>query len=167
MVANKFRRRLSRLAQLGFLLAGMASLALVSCSPSRTNEAELIVSAENGKQFTVYTTVAVSPREKRQSLAAKDAIGFNEGRLFVYGGDKQVTCSMRGARNDLSVAFLDSTGAIQEIFNMQIDPNTVYRSSHKCRYALQTALGWFADNDVALGDTVWIPPEIKSLKPLF
>ncbi|MFH1853572.1 MAG: DUF192 domain-containing protein [Candidatus Neomarinimicrobiota bacterium] len=138
-----------------------------ACSPAHPGQAELNIKMVDDKEVPVFVSLAVSRQEKRIGLSGRDAIGFNEGMLFIYGSNQHVSFTMRGARNELDVAFLDSTGHIQEIYSLIIDPNLVYRSSEKCRYALQMTFEWFQQNRVAVGDTVVIPDEIKRIKPIF
>ncbi len=144
----------------------MLSVVLLSCSPIHPDRAELVINKASGEEIDINVALAVSPAEKRSDLSQIDAIGFNEGTLLIYGADKYISLTMRGARNDISTAYLDSSGAIKEIYNMIIDPNIVYRSSEKNRYALQMAIGWFDDNGVSAGDQIILPPEIRKIKPL-
>ena len=145
----------------------MIAILLAACSPKHPGETELIITNSRDNDVKVYAALAVSPAEKRNGLSQYDEIGFNEGMLFIYGNNRHIDFDMRGARNDLSVAYMDSTGIIKEIFNMIIDPNIVYRSAEKCRYALQMAYGWFMENEILAGDSVQIAREIRSIKPLF
>ena len=140
---------------------------IVACSPRHPGETELIVTNSKQDEITVYAELAVSLAEKRAGLSRYDAIDFNQGVLFIYGSNRYIDFSMRGARNDISVAYLDSIGVVREIFDMIIDPNISYRSTEKCRYALQMAHGWFTENEVLPGNEVQISREIKSIKPLF
>jgi len=144
----------------------MLSVVLLSCSPIHPDRAELVINKASGEEIDINVALAVSPAEKRSDLSQIDAIGFNEGTLLIYGADKYISLTMRGARNDISTAYLDSSGAIKEIYNMIIDPNIVYISSEKNRYALQMAIGWFDDNGVSAGDQIILPPEIRKIKPL-
>ena len=162
------RNRFSQLIRF-FYRADIAMLSVVlllSCSPIHPDRAELVVGKTSGEEIDINVALAVSPAEKRSGLSQIDAIGYNEGTLLIYGADKYISLTMRGARNDISAAFLDSSGVIKEIYNMIIDPNVVYRSSEKNRYALQMAIGWFDDNGVNAGDQIILPPEIRKIKPL-
>jgi len=145
----------------------MITVLLAACSPKHPGETELIITNSRDYDVKVYAALAVSPAEKRSGLSQYDMIEFNEGMLFIYGNNRHIAFNMRGARNDISVAYLDSTGTIKEIFNMIIDPNIVYRSTEKCRYALQMTYGWFLENEILPGDSVQIAHEIRSIKPLF
>ena len=55
----------------------------------------------------------------------------------------------------LSIAFLDSTGRIMSI--QQMDPNQTverYRSPKPARYALEVNRGWFKMHHIEVGDKV-------------
>lgn len=142
-------------------------LLLAACGKQHPPSIDLVISTADGRSIEVYPRLAVTAAEKRKGLYDDDAINPFEGMLFIYGSDKHLTYRMRGSRNDLSVAFIDSAGSILEIYNMLIDPTTVYRSSDKCRFALQMAYNWYRENEVSVGDKALIPPEIRKLKPLF
>ncbi len=157
----------ARLNKPCLFLVMMVVVFIAACNPKHPGETELFIINSKQNKITVYAELAVSPAEKRSSLSKYDTIDFNRGVLFIYGSSRYINFSMRGARNDISVAYLDSMGVIAEVFDMLIDPNTNYQSTEKCRYALQMAYGWFNDNEIYPGDTVQIPREIKSLKPLF
>jgi len=165
---KSLRDRLLQLIRLFYRvnIVMLSVVLLLSCSPVHPDQAELVISKASGEEIEINVALAVSPAKKRAGLAQVDAIGFNEGVLLIYGTDKYISLTMRGARNDISTAFLDSSGAIKEIYNMIIDPNAVYRSNEKNRYALQMAIGWFDDNGINPGDQIILPTEIRKIKPL-
>ncbi len=142
-------------------------LSVFACSPKNHGATEIKIISSDGEELTVFADLAISRTEKRIGLAGRDRIKTDQAMLYIYGTNKYPTFTMRGARNDLSIAFLDSTGLIVEIYNMIIDPNIVYRPSVKCRYALQAAYDWYAQNNVQPGSHVFLPDEIKRIKPIF
>ncbi len=142
-------------------------LIFTGCTPKHPAAADLTVVNSEGVEIEVTAKLAVSPGERRKGLGNIDAIEIDDGMLHIYGNDKYIKFTMKGARNDLSVAFMDSSGIIKEIFDMVIDPSAVYRPSTKCRYALQMAHGWFSDNNVVAGSRVLMPRDVAKIKPVY
>ncbi len=142
-------------------------LAMVSCTPKNPGETDLTIVKSDASELNITVELAITRAEKRTGLAHRDRIKPEHGMLYIYGTDKYSSFTMRGARIDLSAAYIDSAGTILETYNMIIDPNTVFRSSEKCRYVLQVPYGWFELNGIYPGDILIIPDEIKRIKPLF
>ena len=61
---------------------------------------------------------------------------------------------MRDTHVPLSIAFIGAGGRIQEIRDMQPLDVTIVAPADEYRWALEVAQGWFAANDVAVGDRV-------------
>lgn len=144
-------------------LPGCLGLAVLvsGCTPDYPEVVDLKLITSAGNELVIQAEVAAAGQEKRNGLMHRDVIGYNQGRLVVYPRPRKRGFSMRGARNAISVAYLDSSGTVQEISALIIDPNARYRSSEKGRYALQMREHWFRDHGVAPGDRVLIPEEIQ------
>ena len=75
----------------------------------------------------------------------------NEGMLFDFFNDEDRGFWMKNTTIPLSIAFIDSSGTISNI--EQMEPNSLNSAYSKkpCRYALEMNQGWFSENDIHPG----------------
>jgi len=67
----------------------------------------------------------------------------NEGMVFDFGADATVCMWMKNTLIPLSVAFIDSTGKIVNIEEMQAQTTDSHCATKRVRYALEMNQGWF------------------------
>jgi uncharacterized membrane protein (UPF0127 family) len=82
-------------------------------------------------------------------------IAENEAMLFVFATPHRTGFYMKNTVVPLSVAYLDSKGAIREIHDLQpknLDP--VPAKTDDIQYVLETAQGWFKRHNVGAGAVV-------------
>ncbi|WP_312435546.1 DUF192 domain-containing protein [Janthinobacterium sp.] len=133
-----------------------SSLALAMTVPS------LAVQAQNPPLKTVQLSagthlikaeVAATEDQREQGLMYRDSMAVNGGMLFVFGASATQCMWMKNTALPLSVAFLDASGRIVNIEDMQ--PQTL--DSHcstrlvPVRYALEMNLGWFRLRNIKPG----------------
>ena len=106
------------------------------------------------KGTTLYVQVADEPHERMRGLQKRKGLFDNWGMLFVYDAEQIVCFWMKDTLIPLDCAFIDSTGTIFDIHEMQPNDTTVYQSTKGARYVLEVNRDWFADNDIAVGDMV-------------
>ena len=147
----------------GAILSCALILALVSCSDEpprlRLEKARL-----RAKGKTIIAELARKPEEQARGLMYRRSLGGSEGMLFVYNSPVMVSFWMKNTRIPLSIAFMDGSGRIIHIEQMQpYDPVTRHPSPQPFQYALEMNQGWFERNGVGVGDIVEIPnPKSKS-----
>jgi uncharacterized membrane protein (UPF0127 family) len=77
----------------------------------------------------------------------------NGGMLFVAPGRESATFWMKNTFLPLSIAFLDDSGRIVSLSDMQpLDEVTLHRPPVPVRLALEVSRGWFAANGIGPGD---------------
>jgi uncharacterized protein len=110
---------------------------------------------------TLEAEIASTGEERQQGLMARQSMDENAGMLFVFPTDQQVSFWMRDTALPLSIAFIDSSGVIQGLADMQpFDDQTFHTSPVPVRYALEVNQGWFAEHGIAVGDrAVFILPD--------
>ena len=82
-------------------------------------------------------------------------LGPNEGMLFIFDFPQQVAFWMKNTPVPLSVAYIDSTGTIMEIYDMQPLSEALFPStSPAVLYALEMRQGWFGQNGIKPGTVV-------------
>lgn len=106
----------------------------------------------DGKPLTVE--IASSPEQKMRGLMYRDSMADDHGMLFVYTDDAERSFWMRDTRIPLSIAYLDSTGRVIHIADMQPLDTKGVPSKGPARYALEVNQGWFGRNGVEVGDKV-------------
>ena len=89
-------------------------------------------------------------------------LGEDEGMLFVMPRATDIEFCMKNTRVPLSIAFIRSDGVIANIARMEPHTLTVHRSRVPCRYALEMAQGWFAENGVREGTGIGLPQSVTA-----
>lgn len=103
-------------------------------------------------EATLDVELATSSRQRYHGLSFRSALAENEAMLFVYPSEKSLLFTMRNTSIPLSIAFIDEDLVINEILDMQPFDDGPYPARFASKYALETNQGWFARNDVKVGD---------------
>jgi len=120
------------------------------------------VQLSTGKHL-IMAEVAATEDQREQGLMYRDSLPVNGGMLFVFGAQGALCMWMRNTELPLSVAFLDASGKIINIEDMQ--PHTL--DSHcstkamPARYALEMNLGWFRLRNIKPGMVIGNLPQAK------
>ncbi len=86
-----------------------------------------------------------------RGLMHRQKLGQNSGMLFVFE-ESGIQCMwMKNTLIPLSVAFLDDTGAIVNIADMQPQSEDSHCAARPARYALEMNRGWFAERGIKAG----------------
>ena len=88
-------------------------------------------------------------------------LGPDEGILFVFERDENLSFYMKNTYVPLSIAFIKADGTIASIADMEPLDETRHRSGVPCRYALEMPRGWFEKHDIAEGAVVRIPGDLS------
>lgn len=119
----------------------------------RVGSAELVVSLVD------------DPAEWSLGLSGRDALGENEGMLFVFPDSQRRNFWMKGMRFSLDMLFV-SKGTVVEIVERVPAPaagqdgtEIRVRSSVPAKWVLEVNSGWVAEQGVVVGDRVEIRDE--------
>ncbi|WP_058048376.1 DUF192 domain-containing protein [Janthinobacterium sp. Ant5-2-1] len=130
------------------------SIALLSCtSMAQAQTRSLQLSAG---MHLIQAEVAATEEQREQGLMYREKMAANAGMLFVFGNPSTQCMWMKNTPLPLSVAFIDSSGKIVNIEDMQ--PHTL--DSHcstktvPVRYALEMNLGWFKQKNIKPGMSI-------------
>ncbi len=101
--------------------------------------------------------IADTDARREHGLMHRQSLGRDEGMLFIFEGEAVRSFWMRNTRIPLSIAYIDSRKRIIDIQDMQPAPDSEpyprqYPSRGPAMYALEMNLGWFARNNVKIGD---------------
>lgn len=116
----------------------------------------LTVSGDSGKH-RIVADIATTPQQLLSGLMFRDGLPENSGMLFVFPGSSIGTFWMKNVSIPLSVAFLDGSGAIIGILDMEPcaeEPCERYGIDAPYAMALEMNRGWFAARHVKVGDRV-------------
>jgi uncharacterized membrane protein (UPF0127 family) len=145
-----------RLTSLVFILAFFSSLTFANQADSVFPEIQIKV-----KQQVFALEYANTFELRAQGLMHREELCNNCGMLFNFEQSRRAGMWMKNTLIPLDVAFIRADGKITDIKAMQPHDLTTTGSSERVLYAWEMNQGWFAKNQVKVGDTVVIPLNIK------
>lgn len=116
-------------------------------------------------KMTIEVPVATTPEQRAIGLMYRTSLGPNEGMLFVFEAPQQVAFWMKNTPVPLSVAYLNSSGRILEIYDLTpLNENLVPSVFSSILYALEMPKGWFTGNGIQPGMKInGLPQQITHL----
>lgn len=133
------------------LAVGPHAPAAAQAGAARAPQPKLPVVRLQAGIHVIQAEVADTPRTREIGLMGREALGPNEGMLFVFDG-KAVHCFwMRNTPLPLSIAFLDDDGRIVDIAQMEPRSDDSHCPSRAVRFALEMEQGWFTRRGIARG----------------
>lgn len=130
------------------------SVTLLSCaSMAQAQTKSLQLSAG---MHLIQAEVAATEAQREQGLMYREKMAANAGMVFVFDNPSTQCMWMKNTPLPLSVAFIDASGKIVNIEDMQ--PHTL--DSHcstktvPVRYALEMHLGWFKQKNIKPGMSI-------------
>ncbi len=106
------------------------------------------------KGHGVRVEMAATEEEKRTGLMFRRSLGENSGMIFVYENEGRWAMWMKNTYVPLSVAFIDRSGRILNIEDMQPLTEDTHQAAGPAKYALEMNQGWFAKRGIGKGDQV-------------
>ena len=132
------------------ILLGVVSVGAASCFGLETVRLQV-------GDVEITAEVADNSAERSVGLMFRKEMAYDHGMLFVYDLPRQLGFWMKNTYLPLSIAFIDVSGTIVSIQDMQpLDDTTIHRSPKPVLWALEMNQGWFAENGIDVGDTVRI-----------
>ena len=127
------------------------SIALLSCASlvqAQTKSLQL-----SAGMHLIQAEVAATEEQREQGLMYRDKMPANAGMLFVFGTASTQCMWMKNTPLPLSVAFIDASGKIVNIEDMQAHTLDSHCSTKTVpvRYALEMNLGWFRQKNIKPG----------------
>lgn len=108
----------------------------------------------------IRAEVAAAPAQREQGLMFREKMAANDGMVFVFEGPAEVCMWMKNTVLPLSVAFIDGSGKIVNIEDMQPQSLDSHCARKLVRYALEMNLGWFKQKNIKPGMTIQGLPRI-------
>lgn len=101
--------------------------------------------------YLVRAEVAATDRTRMMGLMFREKMAQGDGMLFVFPGQERVCMWMKNTILPLSVAFIDESGTILNIEDMQPQTEDSHCSAGPARYALEMNQGWFKTKKIGRG----------------
>lgn len=109
-------------------------------------------------QYDLSVEYADSQQERALGLMYRRELCEDCGMLFKFDYPRIGSIWMKNTYVALDLAYIDSAGEIVDILQLQPHDLTPVRSSKVVLYALEMNQGWFAKQDIRVGDTVTLLP---------
>jgi uncharacterized membrane protein (UPF0127 family) len=103
------------------------------------------------KQEVITVEIADEAHERAKGLMFRKKMPEDEGMLFVYKIEENRSFWMRNTYIPLSIAYLDKTGVIIHIADMNPLDESSVSSVHPAQYALEMNQGWFEKHQIMVG----------------
>lgn len=104
--------------------------------------------------------IADSPEERALGLMYRQTLAQDQGMLFIFEQAGIYPFYMKNTKIPLSIAFIDQKGVIIDIQQMApFDEQTQHYPNKPFLYALETNQGWFFEQGIKIGDTVFGLPQ--------
>ncbi|MBL8524579.1 MAG: DUF192 domain-containing protein [Betaproteobacteria bacterium] len=104
--------------------------------------------------ISIQADVAANDETRQKGLMFREKLARNEGMLFVFPQLAYHAMWMRNTPLPLSVAYMDDTGKILSIHEMQPFSEDSHQAAGPARYALEMNGGWFSANKIKVGDSI-------------
>lgn len=110
-----------------------------------------------GKEIPVQVEIADTEETRMKGFMGRETIPGGTGMLFLFERDEKLSFWMKDTPCPLSIAYIDSTGVIRDIYDMTPFSLASWESTVSVRYALEVPQGWFAQAGVSTGDRLRLP----------
>ena len=141
-------------ASLGRRTEGIAALLifLLGTSIAQSQNTLKIPLYINKKEIGVE--VAKTPAERAKGLMGRKHLGQEEGMFFIFETEDYHAFWMKDTLIPLSIAFIDRSGLIVEIADMEPLSLDSHGPPKPILYTLEMKKGWFSTNGIKIGDVL-------------
>lgn len=127
---------------------------LLFCGVVSANAQSLPIMELTAGFHRIEAEVAANNADRMQGLMQRKTMPQHRGMLFVFAQQAQHCMWMKNTFLPLSVAFLDETGRVLNIEDMQPQVEDNHCAAKPARYALEMNVGWFAQRGIKRGDRI-------------
>ncbi|MCQ4283394.1 DUF192 domain-containing protein [Pseudomonas stutzeri] len=126
-------------------------IALVVTSMARAGEPLLDLRVGDARLKAEY---ARTPDERERGLMERTEMPADHGMLFRFDDFRRHCLWMKNTPLPLSAAFMDESGRIVDIIDLEPLSTAIRCSREPGRYALEVNQGWFDRHQSGIGDQV-------------
>ena len=127
--------------------------------PQTSRTPTVSITNSEGERVVVRVEIATTTAEKQRGLMGRTALAEDAGMLFVFDREQQLSFWMKDTLIPLSIAYINESGRIADIQNMQPLDETPHPSAEPAKYALEVNQGFFNEHGVEVGNKVSLPGE--------
>ena len=131
---------------------------LFSCGQKKLETKDLEKKKDSGQIVVINTELAKTEEEQMYGFMNRKNIPNGTGMLFIFKDDRIASFWMKNTPTPLSIAYIDYSGKIKDIFDMTPFSLATIVSTGYVRYALEVPQGWFSKNGIKVGDYLDLSP---------
>lgn len=131
---------------------------LFSCGQKKLQTKDLTIKKSSGGTVVVKAELAITEEEQTYGFMNRKNIPDGTGMLFIFKDDRIASFWMKNTPTPLSIAYIDYSGKIKDIFDMTPFSLATIVSTGYVRYALEVPQGWFSKNGIKVGDYLDLSP---------
>lgn len=140
---------------LSLLIAGVAVEAFTGQEPTDRTQVTFVDST--GTELgTVDVRVADTFQERYIGLSETDALGENEGMLFVHDTEATRTFVMRNMSFPIDIVFVGADGRITTIHHAEVEERPLTEYQGRAQWVIEIPYEWTDRHGVSVGDRVRI-----------
>jgi hypothetical protein len=130
----------------------LALALLLGAAPALAQQPPLPTVELGAGMHLIRAELAASDATRSMGLMHRKALAPNGGMLFVFDAPGPYCMWMKNTPLPLSVAFIDASGAIANIADMQPLTEQSHCATRPVTYALEMRQGWFAERGIRTGE---------------
>ena len=127
-------------------------------NPDRKGKA-INVKTEEFTTLPLHVEVPTNIKEFNLGLMFRESLDKNSGMLFVFEEVAQQSFHMKDTMIPLDIAFIRADGIIESIKQLEPNEENPVASDGEILCAIEVNRGWFAENNVEVGDEIDIDLE--------
>lgn len=122
-------------------------------NPDRKGKA-INVSTEEFTTLPLNVEIPTDIKDFNLGLMFRESLDQNSGMLFIFDDLAQQSFYMKETRIPLDIAFINENGIIESIKQLEPLDETPISSEGEVVCALEVNRGWFAENNIEVGDQI-------------
>ncbi len=151
MISRYFSRSFATLA-----ITAVTALPMLT---ARAQQPTFPITSLSAGMYVIKAEVAATDAQREYGLMYREKLGKNEGMVFLFGAPAGVCMWMKNTPLPLSVAFIDTSGKIVNIEDMQPQTTNSHCAKKPIAYALEMNAGWFKQKNIRAGSVIeGLPP---------
>lgn len=116
------------------------------------------------EKYLSQIEIVSDPQDRKTGLMNRESLPDDSGMIFVWDRNKVQCMWMKNTSIPLSVAYIEDTGEIIDIYDMVPLSRKSVCSRKPALYALEVNQGWFEKNELYVGDFINISSVIQNAK---
>ena len=116
------------------------------------------------EKYLSQIEIVSDPQDRKTGLMNRESLPDDSGMIFVWDRSKVQCMWMKNTSIPLSVAYIEGTGEIIDIYDMVPLSRKSVCSRKPALYALEVNQGWFEKNELYVGDFINISSVIQNAK---